>query len=61
MKQEAEKKKYFEDRLLKDSKIAVAWILDKIETLLKDKRIHIPSKDQKWIDTQLNEIKKQRM
>jgi hypothetical protein len=61
VQQDAEKKKYFEDHLLKDSKTAVAWILDKIDTLLRDKRIHIPAKDQKRIDSQINEIKKQRM
>lgn len=56
-----EKKKYFEDRLLKRAKVSITWVLDKIETLLQTKRIHIPPKDQKWIDMQLNELKKQRM
>ena len=56
-----EKKKYFEDRLLKRTKVSITWVLDKIETLLQTKRIHIPPKDQKWIDMQLNELKKQRM
>ena len=56
-----EKKKYFEDRLLKRAKVSITWVLDKIETLLQTKRIHIPPKDQKWIDMQLNDIKKQRM
>ena len=59
--EEDQKKKYYEDRLLKRSKVSITWILDKIETLLQTKRIHIPPKDQKWIDTQINEIKKQKM
>jgi hypothetical protein len=60
-KEDDQKQKYYEDHLLKRAKVSIAWVLDKIETLLQDKKIHIPPKDQKWIDMQLNEIKKQRM
>lgn len=59
--EEDEKKKYYEDHMLKRTKVSVTWVLDKIETLLQSKRIHIPPKDQKWIDMQLNDLKKQRM
>lgn len=60
-KEEESKKKYYEDRLLKRAKISTEWILDKITTILQNKDIHIPPKDQKWINEQLNELKKQRM
>ncbi len=61
-KEEDEKKdKFSEDHLLKRAKISITWVLDKINKLVQDKKIHIPIKDQKWIDWQLNELKKQRM
>ena len=61
--QEAEekKKRLFQDKVLEQAKESTNWLLDKLQVLLVSKRIHIPPKDQKWIDQQLNEIKKQRM
>lgn len=63
IKEEEDHKKaqYYEDHMLKSAKVSITWILDKIEVLLKTKKIHIPPKDQKWIDKQLDDIKKQRM
>lgn len=60
-KEDEEKKKYYEDHLLKRAKVSIEWFLEKISTILQTKEIHIAPKDQKWIDEQLNELKKQRM
>ena len=63
IKDEENRKKnlFAEDWLLKKAKISVVWILDKVATLTQNKKIHIPIKDQKWVNEQLDEIKKQRM